>query len=294
MNKLGKIALGLAFFLLLSGGLLAMTGWFMGGDTSMEYTRNGHTVVLSPFGIRSIYRGSETPNQARAGGVNVADAPSFHTISIDVSLADVTLMQSDSYSVELDWSYDWNALEYSLEDGVLKVWDKNRTSPRAHGENRASVTICYPDGTKLGGVDVTAAMGEVDLYGLTAEQLTVKANMGSVTLDGGKLGSADLDLDMGELEASGLEVSGLTQATNRMGSLYLEGSLRDMDLNCDMGSITVYTDLAQSEYRYDLDVNMGSLSYGNLRSDGKAVSGGSGDYSVTARCSMGDMLIHFD
>lgn len=297
MSKLGKVTTGLAMFLLMAGGLLALTGWFMGGHTSIEYTRNDHTIVVTPFGVRW-GRDTRSNQPSVMGNVGAIESPveAFTDLTVDVPMADIYLQEGDAYGIALEWSNQRCAMDYRVEDGLLKVWALESGSIGWLGDwdHEATVTITYPASAKLDKVDLRAGMGDVDVAGLTAQELTLSADMGSVFLADAKLGKAELTVDMGELAGHELEISGLTKATASMGSIELSGNLRDMDLNCDMGSITVYTNLSQSEYRYDLSVDMGVLTYGRTEAIGGEMSGGKGSYSIQADCSMGNLEIYFD
>ena len=67
MNRLTKGLLGVGALLLLSGGLLALSGWTMGGQTELDLSWNGHGVRIGPLGIVSRDSAAQTETAARDG-----------------------------------------------------------------------------------------------------------------------------------------------------------------------------------------------------------------------------------
>ncbi|NCB62309.1 MAG: hypothetical protein EOM52_01660 [Clostridia bacterium] len=273
-KKLGGALIGLAAFLLLSGGLLTLAGMAMGGKTS-----------LYGFGI---------PRQAYVESADKSETNSaaFQKIAVDVPLGNVYLTSGDSYGVKLVWENENNKLYSEITDGKLRVWSENGTIIDAR-DYHASVYIYFPHDAQFEDVNVKTSLGELSLEGFTAKNLTAKSDLGEVTLSDVTAGRADLRLSLGDLNGDGVTVGGRTFVKNKMGNVSLSGSFRDMDVECDMGRVTIDTDRPKSDYSYDLKTSMGNITLDGDRQSSENAEGGSGTYKLKVDNSMGNVDIIF-
>lgn len=327
MKKLSKFALGAALFLVLSGGLLALSGRVMGGHTTIELNRYGRTIVVTPFGIRDFRPNNPVAYAVERADVNdvaptlamgatsatIEDIQSLTTLDINVSIADVSVQKGEDFSVELTWQDERTRLYSEVNDGVLTVWDEDEEYDFMGIDVKGgTVIITCPAGTLFDSVYIDSDLGTIELSGCSADSLTVSADLGSVHLADVTAETAELDLSMGELSAARFVVNGLLTIENHMGSVELKGTFHDMDLTADMGAITVKTSLPKSEYTWDLSTDMGGIELngsaysgggGRVTDEinggsfstgmGNRVSGGNGGYSLSAHSSMGSVSVDF-
>lgn len=302
MKKLSKFALGIALFLVLSGGLMAISGRVMGGSSSIELSRYGRTMTVTPFGIRGFYTlrsgAYATESVALPGATSYSqrDLATLTALDINVDMADVIFKEGDDFGADLSWHDDRTRLYSEINDGILSVWEEDHISfgpgPDVQG---GTVTITYPAGTRFDDVHASTAMGSITLSRFGAGSLTVEANMGSLSISNVTAEYADLNLDMGDVTSKNFTVSGLVTAHSSMGDIELAGTFHKMDLSANMGSIEVDTALPKSEYNWDLSADMGDLSVdGTSESDwDHSYIGGDGDNEIIARCSFGDVTLRF-
>lgn len=297
MKRLSKFALGIAAFLMMAGGLLALSGWIMGGETTLTFSRGGRTLYLSPFGIRGISSMEYAVEYAvvEDKGVKSVDGSALGavaSINIDVGLADIVLEPGEDYGIWLEWENAASALYYQMSDGALEVWNEIERS--YNGPNEATVTVTYPAGANFEHVYLRTGLGSLTAEDLETGTLTVTADLGTVTLRKVKAAEADLDLSLGDLNGTDLEIAGITDVDSDLGDVNLSGTFHDMDLDCSMGKLVVKTALPQSEYEWSLDADMGAVRLnGAVTGKDGSVNGGRGPSSIQASCDLGDLELWF-
>lgn len=312
MKRLNKVLLSTASALFALGLILAVAGWAMGGQTSMEVDVAGHKVNVGMTGFYS-KDGNWT---GRSGNISVQDdLAAFDKLDVNISLGDVDVVPSDHFGLDLSWRGKNYELHYTNENGLLKVWS---TSVPNIGINLdfgmnydGKVTVYIPEGTQLKDAAVYTSMGDIDLSGFNAESLDVSASMGSVSLTNAVVGDGILDLAMGDLNVSTVNAESLEFILsmgkleaydisttkelimeNAMGDMEVQGSLGGKtEASASMGEVTITSDL--SDYGYDLNTSMGTVRVnGDKRGDEASQSGGTN--FITVDNSMGDIDVDFN
>lgn len=292
MRHITKILVGVAAFLIMSGGMLAIAGWAMGAETNQSFNVRGHEFYVGSHGaIISEAQASPLPG-GRTGGARNLEA--FTDIDIDVALTDVEFQHADDYGVSLEWHYDRAEMEYEVKDGRLTVWMPREGNFNVTGSYKSGRVIVYlPEDAQLDEVYLSNSMGEISMSGYTMEDLTVENSMGGVWLTGLAMETLSLENSMGELNAQSCNVSDSIYAANSMADILLSGNLRgDITLENSMGAIELRTDVERRSFGYDLNTSMATVTVDGEDFDEDASKGG-GDYYITASNSMGDISISF-
>ena len=259
MSRISKLMMGGGLFLVLSGALLALTGWLMGADTSL------------PVGRPGSMRQAAAPIQTQApeGAEGLGD---FGSLVVEAAAADVRLVRGEEYGVSLAWFGRDYRLEYTLENDVLKVCSQPRDLVGIDGVG-GTITVTLPREAELEAVSVSLGLGDAELHGLTVSgSLTVDTGLGDVDVTG-SFGGVELNTGVGDLSAA--------------------GDLRgDLSLNTGVGNIAVSTSLEREAY--DLSASSG---VGGLTCDGESVKelqGGGGAVRLEADTGVGDIALYFD
>ena len=148
MNRLTKGLLGVGALLLLSGGLLALSGWTMGGQTELDLSWNGHGVRIGPLGIVSRDSAAQTETAARDGREEL-HLQAFRRVDVDVDLGDVTVTQGGDYGVSLNWKGKHYALEYELDGDTLRVRSSAQGGRFGLDGYGGTVTVYVPQHLRL-------------------------------------------------------------------------------------------------------------------------------------------------
>lgn len=311
MKRFYKVLSSTAAALFGIGVILAIAGWAMGGQTSMDVDVAGYKATIG-WGI---YSREGRENGLKMHKVQEENLAAFDKLDIDISLGDVDVVLSDHYGLDLSWrgrNYD---LHYTNENGTLKVWSTSIPNIGIDFDMNydAKVTVYLPEGVQLDDVFVKAAMGDVDISSFHAETLEVKAHMGSVSLNTVTMGDGTLKLDMGDLDVSAvtadtleltllmgkleaydLSTSKELTVENSMGDIDVSGSLSGKTkMNASMGDISISTDLPESDYGYDLKTSMGTVRVNGDKMDDEASRNG-GTHYITADNSMGSIDLDFN
>ena len=336
----GKFAAGAAAFLLLSGGVLAVAGHYMGAEHELTIQRDGWSVEVSPFSLHGLNsEGWETgwdgwsqdrtpgtvpdrpvwrvPTKYRNEVETVSVAPeAFTRLHIDADISDVIVEQGDAYGLELNWySNVGYTMDWYQNGDALEVYSRlPNNSLKGNNQVGGLVVVTLPEGAVLDDVNVTmdmgdlymadvrtgtatleSSMGETAFLRGAADQMTVRADMGSFVLaDSAVSGVLDVTASMGDVELIDSRVSEKILVDCDMGGVILSGELAcDMDVTSSMGSVDVYTGLARDQYTYDLSASMGDLKLDGVRQKEEHVRGGAGSYRMSISTDMGSASVHF-
>lgn len=310
MSRLTKIVLGAGAFLVMSGGLLALTGWATGADTeALEYNffRSGSNVEHA---VPDLPVDEVVPDGQ--GYLEDLDVGTFHKLDLDIAFGDVTVMEGDAYGVSLNWNGNQYWMHYELEGDTLKVRSSGSKN-LSLDTNEAWVYIYLPAGaeleeldisTKMGELilydtnvqeaDITSSLGDVSLYDMTAGDLDVECSLGDIWMDNVTADTLKVTDSMGEINGTDVNVTQSLKAEDTMGNISFYGDLRgELDIEASMGNVSVTLKEDIGQYGYDLKVNMGEITV-DAESFHKSASRTGGPHSLEIEDHMGDIGVYFN
>lgn len=299
MKGLTKLIVGIAAPLFLVGVVLSGVGWAMGAETSIEVPVGEERIHVGWDGV-GLSGWSGTSGTETAAAEEAELAP-FTSLEVELSNGTVTVSAGETYGIRLHSGS--RKLQYSLEDGTLKVWDEELIGVQ-FSERGGSVEIFLPDGAELADADITNSLGSIELKNLSAENLTAQADLGDITAEGLQAGSAVLtaecgavnltdveadeleaDLSLGDMTATGLAVADRLTVTSSLGSVSLEGELGEsVSVTADMGDISAVSSRAEQWYGYELSTDLGEIT----------VNGQNRGASASQKGEKGTMELHSD
>lgn len=280
MNMPAKVCLGAGAFLVMSGGLLAITGFAMGAQTHLDLDwGRAHK--------------SETPVDTGAPHVEEGTAlPAFSWLDVDVSIGDVTVEYGGDYGISLT-SWGGIQLEYELDGDTLKVRSGSGAWELSDWEHEVAAVITLPEGVALESADIRTALGDVTITGVTAGTLAAGSEMGSLALYGVEAADAALAVSMGDLTAEGLTTRSSCTVENAMGDVYLDGNFRgNTECTLSMGDLELYTGEPIDDYGLDMHLSMGELTLNGSEQRPVMTSPG-GPHSLKVTSDMGDVRVEF-
>ena len=305
MSKVTKIILGAGAFLVMSGGLLALTGWATGADTQAMGV--GHS------GSGSMAGASEHAPQPPVdqGSQTGMDLEPFSKVDIDIDLGEIVILSGDTYGVSLDWSGNRYRLTYETEGDTLTVRGAGGAGINLAGQT-ASVCVYVPQDAALEEVDAHTSLGDIDFsgvsarkaelsddlgnisgYDFTVEELSVKCSLGDVSLWEASAGTAKITSSMGDVDTGEFTTASSLTVEADLGGVNLQGDFQgETDVEASMGDVTLTLVRPESAYSYDLEADMGALRVnGEVLRRGAGESGGPNTLSVET--SMGDIDLWF-
>ena len=305
MSKVTKIVLGAGAFLVMSGGLLALTGWATGADTQ---AMGG--VHLGPGSRTEASEHAPRP-PVDQGSQTGMDLEPFSKVDIDIDFGEIVILSGDAYGVSLDWSGNRYRLTYEVEGDTLTVRSTGGAGMNLAGQT-ASAYVYVPQDAALEEVDAHTSLGDIDFSGVTAqevelsgdlgnisgyeftvEELSVKCSLGDISLWEGSAGTAKLTNSMGDVDTGGFTTASSLTVEADLGSVDLQGDFQgETDVEASMGSVTLTLVQPESAYSYDLEADAGELRVnGEVLRRGAGESGGPNILSVET--SMGDIDLWF-
>lgn len=227
------------------------------------------------------------------------DAKEFHinkdkvdpitSIVIDARIANVELIASDDYYVEIDYLYWKDEPKYSLKNGKLSFSDRY-AFPNSYSINFSLnniIRIYLPERASLKRVNVDSSSGNATLSGFTAEDLNAELSYGDFKMENAAAVKANIDLAYGESEISGFQCKDL-KFENSYGDASFtdintgEPLLKDTEykrIRIDMSSGNVNIDGMISN-NIDIENSYGNVSCKDITADDFDADLNSGELSV--------------
>jgi hypothetical protein len=333
MSKRVKTIVVIATAMIAAGVILSVAGFAFGGFRSVQFGSGGLYIEEGEGGWRGAgIISSRTFDDIEVNGIDSID------IEVDMYSVTLREGDEDEYEIEVQNLYAREMPIGRVRDGVLTIRENRDATARAgegdlfgngvwrllqHIRNANDVDdiprieITYPRGARFDSVSVDDAAGSVEIRGLSAaslsvdcaagslnireaatDDLSVKMSMGECEIRDVRAGKAVVEMDAGSFFAREFDCGAL-DGTLRMGDIDVEGSLHgDVNISADAGSVSLRTDLPESEYSVDLNVEMGGVTVGKRDvSDGISAnfqaSPDTARYRIHIEANMGDVELDF-
>ncbi len=219
-------------------------------------------LALAIFLIASLALGAFTALDALLG-TNLrfgtqSDLFNFAAVSDDVTILDIDISSAE-LSIEAGsffgiCSHNENVTYY--EDGNrLVVTDSKDFSHSSDG----IVIIRIPRDRVFEKVEISAGAGEIDIEGLTAEDIKMTLGAGDVYIkELNALGSAAVSCTVGELTVKKGSVNNL-EADFGIGDVELQcGLTGKCEIDCGLGDISIVLPGTEKDYRIEIDKSLAS------------------------------------
>ena len=287
MNLPTKVCLGAGAFLVMSGGLLALTGFALGAQTSIPWGGGSAVAAETPMVNVEVAADEGTATESRV------QVPAFSRIEVDLAMGDVSVVPMGEYDLSFSGEHA-SLLDYELDGDTLRITGTALSAMEFFTSgDQAAVVIGIPGGSALDTVDIHTAMGEVELTDFTANSLTVSTDLGNVYLESVTALDADITLSMGELTGYSLSTASSLTVKNDMGDVYLDGDFQgDTDISLSMGDLNLTTWQPMDTYSLDLGVTMGDLYLDGSHQYG-SVSRSGGPNRLEINNSLGNVDVYF-
>ena len=263
----GILACGL--FLLLTGGLLALAGWAMGGDIHALDSQVQRQISRME---RAGWWPDREGDPIRSGGgreENLKLEP-FYSLQIEADLADVTICQGEDYGISLYWWGRGYSFTHENRDGVLVV---KSLPARTELERRGgSIQISLPDGAALEKGTLDVGMGDFQWEGVPlTDHFTANIGMGDIEIAGDLQGTWTTATGMGDVRVAAGAVEGLFEAET------------------GMGDVQMTADTTAQLCRYQLSTGMGGVFVNGEEQQTGEIKGGEGQGNIALASGIGEV-----
>jgi DUF4097 and DUF4098 domain-containing protein YvlB len=272
MKTIVKYVLKFAPVFVVAGLILGGTGWLLGG-------RGG--VYLSGRGLR-VDKHTRT---------NITDhnISAFTDISVDARYADIELIASDGYGIEISVSVreSQNPL-CRVSGGKLTVTAREESvfSVEIIGdwdfEEKNFIRVYYPKGAAFESADLKTDTGDIAVSGADIRSLTVDSSYGDLSLRNIDAGSVRIDMSSGDITLADTKADflGIKNAYGYVKANQLTAGR--VEANLSSGDFTL---TASALDFLDVKDSYGSVKATNLTSKGTLIDLSSGDVRLSGALS---------
>lgn len=270
MKKGLLVTLIICFILFLSGAILLVIGLSTGGKIFFTIDYKNRKVNTS--GSRELVNGEQALGE-------------FDSIDIDVSAAEVTVVEGSEYKVRYAL-YEGSEPTISIDDKKFSMKNEIFDGTLSYGlwgdnsddEKRPFVEITVPAGTKFENVSISTNAGDIKLDGYEIATLIVDSNAGSLELKNLSVGNVDVDVDCGHVDIAdtkAAEVS-INAAAGNADISGLTADNVDIDMNC--GGLNISSsELGELEAK----MNMGKADISETKIDNIDIEADAGDVKLS-------------
>lgn len=211
-------------------------------------------------------------------------------IDINTRLADVELIPSDDYYVEIDYTYWEDTPIYTLENGVLS-FDDEASFPHSYSLNFSLnnvIKIYLPENVSLDRIQLDNSSGDIEIAGITVNDLEANVSYGDLTVKSVAAAEAEFRLSCGSSNITDFS-AGKLDYTNSYGHAKFT--------NINTEEITLPDNAAFDTFKANM--SCGDMNIKNLYSNSVDVSNSYGDVDcdgITAEefdavLSCGDLFV---
>ena len=240
-------------------------------------------IVKHTSGARHWFSSDE--DYKKTDEMTVLNFKTFDDIMLNVAIGDLRIVYGDAYQVEYNYPEKLKP-EVKVREGVLTIDQKQGNGGvnfgfgnlGTLGDMDYDLVITIPKDTKIGDVNLSMDMGNIQMDDICMEDLTIDADMGNIEANQISFAKMDIDADMGNIEMNEVAFDrgecdadmGSIELRNAvfdrlecdadMGSIEIEGDFQKLTANCSMGSVTVTTKEDLDDLSLDLSADMGVVT----------------------------------
>ena len=215
----------------------------------------------------------------------------FNSIDVDVSLGNVQVVAGDDFTLSVGWSDAMIGYEpvWEVRDGVFRLragsgpqttrafaWNDLKELFRV-GQLVVDVIITVPQNVVLDKLSVKTGLGDVLVYGVSAETVTAETGLGDVECYGARnVRRLDMSTGMGDVGLS------LNDALNSLG----------IGLKTGMGDIEATLCGSEKDYSYELESGLSLVTVNGAVRGSSAERKGNAPYRLDAASGTGSVNVY--
>jgi len=201
------------------------------------------------------------------------------SIEIDLDIGDISIEYGDKASIDYECP-EKLIPKANIENGVLEIKSPKNVNLRFKEAKNTEYkyVIIIPKGTELkniemdmdcgniefndikaGFIEINADLGNVELGNIECSSFEVVADLGNIEIKDSTLGNTKAKADLGSVEFKNVAFD-KGEFVADMGSIFVSGDYADITAKCSMGAVNVETDRPESEVKFDLKADMGSVT----------------------------------
>lgn len=228
----------------------------------------------------------------------------FKNINIHVNCADVNIVPStgDNYGIEFSMLGDESAIDFINKDGTLVIMDKSEEGYISFNldffnlEPENNITLYVPVDVYIEDITITGDVGDLKIEGLkSVKNIEIGIDVGDVDIKQINCENMNIITDVGDADIDNVNISNRLNVTMDVGDFDFEGKVDgDIDIEVNVGDVDVVMDGKESDYKYDLSVDVGGIDafgYKNGSLEGNLSGNREGRYSMHIVVDVGDLKV---
>jgi hypothetical protein len=297
----------LALLFILTGTTLGFIGWSSGaGDHRVYIDRDGLHV---------------TRNDDKNITLSKTDLAEFVNVNISTASADVELIPSDHYGIDVSLPSRDSKLDWDIKDGELRV-----TTERDWGmifnifnfnfryTSDYYVKVYYPKNITLDNVQINTTSGDIRMNAVSIKNLSVEATSGDIQARIQNYDIVTLNSTSGDIRLNGdFESIASIRVEAHSGDINMEDiAWRELVANTTSGDIIISGEAhgqsaisvrsgdvnlrisgGDSRYSYNLSATSGDIRVNGQNMGNSAISAFSSDNLITIETTSGDINLEF-
>lgn len=246
--------------LLLVGGVSFAIGLFLGGETSMWFSKDGVSF--------------ETENEVEM--VTQTLSNDITNVDINIELTEkVSVIFGDSFSI----SYDKAKYEVDIEDNTLKVTQIADNAIFNFGINFSksfeAITVTIPES-------------------MVIDKLNLYVDIGVIEIENSNFTDAYVEVDIGDISIENCEFENYLEVVANLGDIDLEDCniVSSADFKIDIGDLELDLIGNEDDYSINSKIDIGSFKINGIKSDNESIFG-NGDKKINIQIDTGNCDLDF-
>jgi hypothetical protein len=248
--------------LLILGIITTSVGFITGGTINFQELRNRGYFRYT----REENHNNDNPRNKDLENIDYNITSEIVAIDIEVAVADIEIIpNADNARVEVR-NYRKDILKISEANGTLIL--KDAKDYKTYYDDFSPTIKVYIVGNSFNLVDIDLDVGNITISGMTASEADIDIEVGDIKVSGSTFtdlncSSATGNVTINDTTAAVLELDA------DVGDIVFSGDVtREADISSDVGNVTLNLGSAESNYYFELSVDIGEVSINDIHMSG--------------------------
>lgn len=235
---------------------------------------------------------SYRPNSSETSYKEDLTASNIRNINIDMDAMAVRFEEGDTLSYSYDGPDNLTpTVDISGDTITIESHGKIKIGFGVNNNDGGQFIIYVPKGTSFKRVNINLDFGDIQIKNLICESLDVEADAGNVEINESEFDNSDIEAALGNIETHNT-LLGASNISCDMGNVEIyDADINSLNISNDLGNTEVYLIGRESDYKFDLSVDLGSLEFNGKKLRGNFNSEVSEGKPVTIENDMGNITV---
>ena len=211
-------------------------------------------------------------------------------VSVDIS--DITLVAGDHGSVSFE-GREKLLPEVKSDNGRWTVTQKGKEVEfiGKHNLQDSKLVVTIPEGQIPEMVDFDADAGDLNVKGMTLQNLSIHGDAGDIDLEDLQIQTLDLEVNAGDIDIVNTAFTEGTLDVDAGDLLVKNSSFSSLTGDFDMGDVEINSAVPLDDALLDLTVNLGGVTVNNNGQGREYHQNGSSEIKLAITADMGDIKV---